>query len=136
MGGLLLMPTTGELKIQPGTEKDPDRGYRSRFNHNNEKGEPGYYTVVLDDYKIKAELTTTNRTGFHRYTFPKSDSARILIDLLTPTEYGYEMSWSQIKKVSNTEIEGFVYQQSLICLSTISSQGKLQRVCTQFCNSL
>ncbi len=113
MGGLLLMPTTGELKIQPGTEKDPDRGYRSRFNHNNEKGEPGYYTVVLDDYKIKAELTTTNRTGFHRYTFPKSDSARILIDLLTPTEYGYEMSWSQIKKVSNTEIEGFVYQQSL-----------------------
>ncbi len=113
MGGLLVMPTTGELKTQPGTERDPDSGYRSRFRHETEKGEAGYYSVMLDDYNIKAELTTTTRTGFHRYTFPQSDSARILVDLLTPTEYGYEISWSQIKKVSNTEIEGFVYQQSL-----------------------
>lgn len=113
MGGLLTMPVTGPLKIDPGTEKDPDRGYRSHFSHQNEIAEAGYYSVVLDDYKIKAELTTTKRAGFHRYTFPKSDSARILVDLLTPTEYGYEISYSQIKKVTTSEIEGLVYEQSL-----------------------
>ncbi|MEP2667747.1 MAG: GH92 family glycosyl hydrolase [Cyclobacteriaceae bacterium] len=113
MAGLLTMPTTGALKTIPGTEKDPDRGYRSRFRHESEKGEAGYYTVMLDDYKVKAELTTTKRTGFHRYTFPKSDSARILVDLLTPSEYGYEISYAHIKKVNDREIEGMSYQQAL-----------------------
>ena len=84
MGGLLTMPTVGKLKIIPGTEKNPDLGYRSRFSHKNEIAKPGYYSVFLDDYKIKAELTSTTRAGFQRYTFPKSDSARILIDLKIP----------------------------------------------------
>lgn len=113
MAGLLVMPTVGELQTEPGTEKNPDSGYRSRINHANEKAEAGYYSVMLDDYKIKAELTTTTRTGFHRYTFPKSDSARILVDLLTPSEYGYEISYAEIKKVSATEIQGTCYQQAL-----------------------
>lgn len=113
MAGLLTMPTNGPLKTIPGTEKDPDRGYRSRFSHDKEKAEAGYYSVELDDYGIKAELTTTTRAGFHRYTFPKSDSSRILIDLLTPSEYGYEIFYTEIKKISDTEIEGVSYQQSL-----------------------
>jgi predicted alpha-1,2-mannosidase len=113
MAGLLTMPVTGELKTDPGTEQHPERGYRSRFSHKNEIAEAGYYSVKLDDYKIKAELTTTTRTGFHRYTFPKSDSARILVDLLTPSEYGYEISYAHIKKVNNSEIEGMCYQQAL-----------------------
>lgn len=113
MAGLLTMPATGELKVNPGTEKNPDAGYRSRFRHENEIAQAGYYAVLLDDYDIKAELTTTARTGFHRYTFPKSDSSRILVDLLTPSEYGYEISWAQIKKVNDAEIEGMCYQQAL-----------------------
>ncbi|MCE7864340.1 MAG: glycoside hydrolase family 92 protein [Bacteroidetes bacterium CHB5] len=113
MAGLLVMPTTGTLQIEPGKEQNPDGGYRSRFSHANERAEAGYYSVFLDDYKIKAELTTTLRTGFHRYTFPKSDSARILVDLLTPSEYGYEISYAEIKKVTATEIQGTCYQQAL-----------------------
>ncbi|MBI9067068.1 MAG: GH92 family glycosyl hydrolase [Salinivirgaceae bacterium] len=113
MAGLLTIPTIGPLKIQPGTEKNPERGYRSKFKHENETASAGYYSVFLDDYKVKAELTTTTRTGFQRYTYPKTDSARVLIDLLTPSEYGYELSYTQIKKVSDTEIEGVSYQQSL-----------------------
>jgi len=113
MAGLLTIPTNGELKIKPGTEKDPDRGYRSHFSHDNEHAEAGYYSVFLDDYGIKAELTTTTRAGFHRYTFPESDSSRILIDLLTPSEYGYEIFYTNITKVSDYEIEGVSYQQSL-----------------------
>lgn len=47
------------------------RGYRSRFDHATEKAVPGYYEVILDDYGIKAQLTATQRTGIHKYTFPK-----------------------------------------------------------------
>jgi len=113
MGGLLTMPATGDLKITPGPEYDPDLGYRSRFSHENEIAQPGYYSVYLDDYKIKAELTSTTRAGFQRYTFPKSKEARVLIDLKIPTEYSYEIFMAQITKVSDTEIQGFTVQQSL-----------------------
>lgn len=113
MAGLLTMPANGVLKIKPGTEKDPDRGYRSKFSHDNEFAEPGYYSVFLDNYGIKAELTTTTRGGFHRYTFPENDSSRILIDLVTPSEYNYEIDYTNVTKVSDYEIEGMSYQQSL-----------------------
>lgn len=80
-GDILFMPTTGEVKTEPGTKDDPDSGYRSRFNHKNETASPGYYSVLLDDYNIEAELTVTKRAGFHRYTFPETDKANIVIDL-------------------------------------------------------
>jgi len=113
MGGLLTMPTNGELKTIPGKEKKPDLGYRSRFSHKNEIAKPGYYSVLLDDYSIKAELTSTTRAGYQRYTFTKSDSSRILIDLKIPTEYNYETFESKITKVTDTEIQGYSIQQSL-----------------------
>ena len=113
MAGLLTMPQTGALKTVPGTEKNPDQGYRSRFSHEKEHASPGYYSVYLDDVNVKAELTTTMRTGFHRYTFPRNDSSRILLDLLTPSEYGYELFLTNIRKVNDYEIEGVSYQQSL-----------------------
>lgn len=80
-GDILLMPTTGKIKFEPGSRENPDEGYRSRFSHQNEKAEPGFYSVFLDDYKVKVELTTTERCGFHKYIFPKSDSANIILDL-------------------------------------------------------
>ncbi|MDZ7742186.1 MAG: GH92 family glycosyl hydrolase [Bacteroidota bacterium] len=113
MGGLLCMPATGTLQIVPGTEKDPDLGYRSRFSHKNEIAEASYYSVLLEDYDIKAELTSTTRAGFQRYTFPESDEARVLIDLQIPTEYGYEIFEARITKVSDKEIEGYSVQQSM-----------------------
>lgn len=113
MAGLLMAPQTGPLQTQPGTEKDPDAGYRSRFRHETEVAEPGYYAVVLDDYQTKVELTTTTRAGFQRYTFPKTDSARVLVDLDIESEYGNELFLSEIRKVSDTEIEGLTYSQSL-----------------------
>ena len=112
MGGFLIMPTVGELKIKPGPEDNPDIGYRSRFSHESEVAKAGYYAVNLSDYDIYAELTTTTRAGFHRYTFPKSDSARILVDLKIPTEYGYLIEKAYIRKVNNSEIEGYSAQAS------------------------
>ncbi len=112
MGGLLTMPTTGPLKVVPGTEGDPDKGYRSRFSHDMEVASPGYYAVTLEDYDIRAELTSTTRAGFQQYTFPKAETAHILFDLETPTEYGYTVLEAQITKVSDTEIEGYSKQRS------------------------
>jgi len=113
MAGVLTMPVTGPLLVEPGTERHPEKGYRSRFDHASEKASPGYYSVFLDDYGVQAELTSTMRTGFQRYTYPECDTARILIDLLIPSEYGFEIFYTQINRVSDREIEGISYQQSL-----------------------
>jgi predicted alpha-1,2-mannosidase len=81
MMDVMVMPMTGELRTEPGTREKPGSGYRSRFSHSKESATPGYYSVMLDDYGIKAELTATERAGFHRYTFPKNEQSHILIDL-------------------------------------------------------
>jgi predicted alpha-1,2-mannosidase len=81
-GDVLIMPTVGDkIQVMPGPKDDTSIGYRSKFSHENEKATPGYYSVLLDDYNIKAELTTTKRVGFHRYTFPKAQKAPIIMDL-------------------------------------------------------
>ena len=79
LGNIMLMPTVGELKLVPGAK--PGDGYRARFSHADEISRPGYYSVLLPDYQVKVELTATARAGFHRYTFPQSDNAHIVLDL-------------------------------------------------------
>jgi putative alpha-1,2-mannosidase len=81
IGGLVVMPITGALQTIPGTLENPDGGYRSRFDKETEHAEPGYYSVFLKDYGVKAELTATERVGFHRYTFPESKASRIIFDV-------------------------------------------------------
>ena len=72
LGDILVMPATGELKLNPGTADNPDSGFRSRFSHDTERARPGLYEVTLDDYGIKARLTATTRVGVHEYTFPST----------------------------------------------------------------
>jgi len=103
-GDILLMATTGKLKVEPGTKENPGEGYQSKFSHQEEKASPGYYSVTLKDYRIKAELTVSERAGFHRYTFPKSDASHILIDM--QHGIGDKCTDAQVKIVNNTEIEG------------------------------
>ena len=81
----LVMPGTGTAKIVPGTREHPETGYRSRFDHADEVATPGFYSVLLKDYNVKAELTATERAGLHRYTFPASDQAYLVVDL----QHGY-----------------------------------------------
>lgn len=110
VAGLGIMPTNGQLQIKVGDEKDPDSGYRSRIDKSTEKAPLGYYTVNLSDYNIKAELTSTTRCGFQRYTFPDSLENRILIDLQIPCEYTYQNKEVEITQVSDMRIEGFSHQ--------------------------
>ena len=80
-GDILLMPTVGEVFLNALDEGRTEKGYASRFQHRNETAKPGYYSVKLDDENILVELTTTARVGMHRYTFPRSEEANIIIDL-------------------------------------------------------
>jgi len=78
-GDILLMPFTGDSK---GNEKETEKRYASHFSHTNESATAGYYQVFLDDHQVKAELTTTQRTGAHRYHFTPSEPNRhIFLDL-------------------------------------------------------
>ena len=108
LGDILIMPTTGELKLNPGTEEQPESGYRSRFSHDKEKSMPGYYEVMLDDYNVKAQLTATQRVGVHKYTFPKSGDGRIILDL-NHGIYNYDGKtlWASIRVESPTLITGY-----------------------------
>lgn len=108
LGDFLIMPTVGKLQLNPGTADKPESGYRSRFSHETEKAEPGYYQVRLDDYKINAELTTTTHVGFHQYTFPKSDDAHIILDL-NHGLYNYDgkVLWSYVRVENDTLVTGY-----------------------------
>jgi len=82
LGDFLIMPTTGKLNLNPGTANIPGSGNHSHFSHSTEKAQPAYYKVTLDDYNIVAELTASDRVGFHQYTFPKSENAHIILDFV------------------------------------------------------
>lgn len=108
LGDFLIMPTTGKLELDPGTAQNPENGFRSRFSHQNEKAEPGYYKVKLDDYNILAELTATTRVGFHQYTFPKSQDSHIIFDLMSGI-YNYDDKnvWTYVRVVNDHLITGY-----------------------------
>src|SRR5215471_18460500 len=79
LGDVLLMPTVGELHLDAGSS---GHGFTSRFSHADETATPGYYRVFLQDPKVTAELTATARCGFHKYTFPATDQAHMILDLV------------------------------------------------------
>lgn len=82
LNSLLFMPTTGALKIIPGSRSNPTQGYRSYKDTLQEKAAAGYYSVFLSTYGIKVELTATANCGFHRYTYTlNSQPSHVLIDL-------------------------------------------------------
>ncbi|UNY99607.1 GH92 family glycosyl hydrolase [Zhouia spongiae] len=107
MAGLLMMPANGALYTQPGPENDPDLGYRSRIDKENEIAEVGRYKTKLLDYDIDVELTATTRASMQRYLFPKGKENRVLVDLHFPAEYVWELRDAQVTRVSDTEIEGW-----------------------------
>jgi predicted alpha-1,2-mannosidase len=94
--------------LNPGTAVQPETGYRSRFSHQTEKATAGYYTVMLSDYNIKAELTATTRVGFHRYTYPESTQANIILDMVSGIyNYDGKVVWSSIRVENDTLVTGY-----------------------------
>ncbi|WP_394337942.1 GH92 family glycosyl hydrolase [Flavivirga eckloniae] len=100
---ILVMPINSRFKKR--IEENNFKPFSS-FNHEQEEASPGYYSVDLLDYGIKAELTATKRVGIHRYTFPKDENSEIHIDL------GYSLNWDKptstyIERVNDSTIQGY-----------------------------
>lgn len=108
LGDFLVMPTTGKLVLQPLKTKDGQKGFYSTFSHNNEQASPGYYKVNLDSYNIKAELTSTERVGFHKYTFPKSTDSHIILDLVYNIyHHDNKNVWTFIRVENDSLVTGY-----------------------------
>ncbi|MBK8490388.1 MAG: GH92 family glycosyl hydrolase [Saprospirales bacterium] len=108
LGDILLMPGVGIPQLNPGTASDPESGYRSRYRKETESAEPNYYRVLLDDPNVLAELTTTTRVGMHRYTFPASANAHLILDL-THGIYNYDGKnvWTFLRVENDSLITGY-----------------------------
>lgn len=104
MYDLLLFPMNSKFTEDLWPNQNSYRPY-SKFSHNNEEASPGYYKVFLESSGIKAELTTTERVGMHRYTFPEDKESKIILDL------GYSLNWDAptetiIRIENNSTISG------------------------------
>lgn len=103
-GDILLMPTVGiqnTISVNPQQQNLP---FASRFSHQNETATPGYYSVWLDTYGVKAELTSSKRVALHRYTFPESKQSGFILDL------DYSLQGQQ-----NRELQLEVINDSTLC---------------------
>ncbi len=93
-GNVILMPNSGELKINP---------VENRSSYSNEKSSPGYYEVYLDDSKIKAQMTASQRCGISKYTF-EDNKANVTLDLSHPIN---GVTGGYVKVISDNEMEGY-----------------------------
>jgi len=107
LGDFLVMPTSGDLQLEPGAAGN-ENGFFSSFSHENEYAEPGYYKVFLDKYNIEVELTTSDRVGFHQYTYPESENAHIILDLVYNI-YNYKDKnvWTFVRVENDSLITGY-----------------------------
>ena len=105
MGDFLFMPGVGEPILDPGTDDNPDSGYRSRFSHDKETAAPGYYAVWLSDYGVNAEMTAAKRSGMFRFTYPKTDQAFVLLDL--NHTLWFKCAWSNIRIENDSTITAY-----------------------------
>jgi predicted alpha-1,2-mannosidase len=108
VGGVLVAPITGALQTVPGKLENPEQGYRSAFDRNDEKATAGYYSVLLKDYNIKAELTSTKRVAFHRYHFPAGQPAHIIFDIGNRQGESGPVKDAKVYILPDGRIEGFV----------------------------
>ena len=87
---------------------NPDSGYRSRFSHDTEISRPGYYEVLLTDDQIKVQLTATERTGIHKYTYPADQKKQLILDL-NHGIYNYDgkVLWANLRVENDTLVTGY-----------------------------
>jgi len=108
LGDFLIMPTIGPRQLSPGVAHVAGSGFRSHYQHANEIAEADYYRVRLDDHNILAELTASPRVGMHRYTFPATDSAAIILDLMSGIyNYPDKNVWTYVRIENDTLITGY-----------------------------
>ncbi|MCA5003885.1 GH92 family glycosyl hydrolase [Sphingobacterium bovistauri] len=106
LNDILILPANGKQHIQQAPFNKMNEGYGSKISKQNESVSPGYYKVLLEDYNILAELTSSERVGYHKYTFNKKDNPHLVIDL------SFKMNWDKptetyLKLVNDSTIVGY-----------------------------
>jgi len=109
LGDVLIMPYTGPVKTDKGTEAIPGSGYASRYSHKQEQVRPGYYSVKLLDYDVDAELTASERVAFHQYHFPAGKEAHVIIDL--KEGINDRATDTYIRRVDQYTLEGYRFSK-------------------------
>ena len=104
-GDILLMPTNKQVFNNGADGKE---GYKSKFSHNKEVAEPGFYKVHLEDTNIDVELTVSKRSGVHKYSFPSSENQFVILDLL----HRDKVLDAKINRISETELSGFRFSEA------------------------
>lgn len=104
-----LMPVVGEVTYARGTEDDPQSGLWSYFSRENERVRPGYYATRLDRYGIDVELTATKRVGMHKYTFPATGDAAVVIDLENGGCWDKATDTGFVVEADSRKISGYRY---------------------------
>ena len=105
LGDFLFIPGIGEMKLDPGTREEPEKGYRSRYSHEKEWASPNYYAVELTDCGVKAEMTSGVRSGMFRFTYPQSEKAFIMIDMNHTLWQSCE--WANLRMENDSTITGY-----------------------------
>lgn len=108
LNDILMMPASGEPSLRPSGKNSIPDGYLSSYSHATEITRPGYYSVLVDKYNVRAELTTTERVGLQRYTYPADETAQVLLNL------NYGMGWDRtviagLHVVNDSTIAGYRY---------------------------
>jgi predicted alpha-1,2-mannosidase len=105
---VLIMPFTGKVGITTGTRHEPDYAFRSPYQKKNQTATPGYYRVLLDRYRVTAELTASPRVGVHRYTFPEAGEAGFIVHLkhIIQSEHR-DVQKGEIRVINDREIAGW-----------------------------
>ncbi|MDR3184524.1 MAG: GH92 family glycosyl hydrolase [Prevotellaceae bacterium] len=142
LGDINLMPAIGDPTPARGKPGDYSTGLFSLFRRETEKVKPGYYAVHLDRYNVDVELTATKRTGFHKYTFPASDDAKVIFDMENgqcwdrPVEgyitqendtvvsgYRYSAGWARDQRIFFTAVFSKPMKQFIVSDSTERKPG-------------
>ncbi len=116
LGDFAFVPSTGKMKFVPGMIEEktkdgnhysfnPDSGYCQPFSHKDEVAKVGYYSVRLPKYNVLVELAAAPHAGIMRFTFPRSDSSNVMVDISHVLQW--KVIWSRVRRLSKTLVTGF-----------------------------
>ncbi len=107
LGDILILPVVEPINSENSILKSA-KGFSDIFSHDQEKASPGFYSVKLKKSDIKAEMTATERVGFHRYTFPETDQAHLVLDLMANIyDYDGKNVWTFLRVENDSTVTGY-----------------------------
>lgn len=128
---ITVMPITGKVEFARGSEEDPASGLWSYADRSKEIVKPGYYSVPLSRYGIKAEMTASERVGFHKYTFGPTDSAAVVFDLENGGCWD-KATETYVEAVGDKAIKGYRYSTGWAKDQKIFFYAEFSKPFTQF----